>query len=154
MPSVSRRGCLLLPLDQQGVEVGSRDLDELAEEAALNKGAGTRGIPDVAALADVEERHLVPRHEGRERIVVVRDHGFWRDAIAPEGRGLFGQSVDRFPCLAGRHDRCLIHSCLPGCEDACSVHAMGTLSECGPRENADAFTFRSCRPKPLSFTRE
>src|SRR5918994_1609321 len=95
-------GCLLLPLDQQGVETCSRALDDLAEEAALDKGAGTRGIADVAALADVEEMHLVSRHERHERLVVFHDPGFWRDAIAPEGRRLFRQSGDRLPRLAGR----------------------------------------------------
>src|SRR4051812_27103112 len=68
-------GSLLLPLQQQRVEVRSRGLHQLAEKTTLHKGAGTRGIPDVAVLADVEERHLVPRHEGTQRIVVVRDHG-------------------------------------------------------------------------------
>src|SRR5215213_4722049 len=68
-------GSLLLPLEQQRVEIRSRGLHQLAEEAALHKGAGTRGIPDVAILADVEERHLVPRYEGTQGIVVVRDHG-------------------------------------------------------------------------------
>ena len=29
----------------EGIEAGSRALDEVAEEAALDKGAGTRGIP-------------------------------------------------------------------------------------------------------------
>src|SRR4051812_9706752 len=86
-----------------------RALDELTEEPALNKGAGTRGIPGVATLADVEELHLVPRHEGQERIVVVRDPGVCRDAIASEGCGLFGQSVECFPCLAGRHGRRCVH---------------------------------------------
>src|SRR5215217_7592668 len=123
-------GCLLSPLKHQRVEVRSRGLHELAEEVALNKGAGTRGIPDVATFADVEERHLVLRHEDTQRIVVVRDHDFRRCAMPSEGRGLFGQSLDCFSCFAGRHHWRLNHRCLPECAIASVVSTTGSIITC------------------------
>src|SRR5215207_5983246 len=128
-PSFRPRGCrpltsecLLLPLGQEGIEVDTRTLNESAEQAGLNKRAGPRGIPDVMTLADVEERHLIPRHEGYERVVVVRDPGVRRDAILSQGRRLFGQSTDCLSRLTGRHDRVSVHWSLQLFEDACSVH--------------------------------
>jgi hypothetical protein len=97
-----RSGNLLLPLLQEGIEIDSSVLDEAAKGAGWEIRAGMRRVSDVPGLPNVEEVHLIVRHEGGKRAVVFRDQVLWRDAKGSEGYRLGGQSVDYCSGLATR----------------------------------------------------
>ena len=109
-----RSGNLLLPFSQEGIEIDSSVLDEAAKGAGWEIRARMRRVPDVPGLPNVEEVHLVVRHEGGKHAVVFRDQVFWRDAKGAEGYRLSGQSVDCCSGLAARLSLCGRHGTLLG----------------------------------------